>query len=346
VSGEAPPATVAVLAAGLACGLGKSLAECLDAYAGRRNAFRREKTAVGPDGLPPTLAAAMPFDDPRDAGERLVKLVGAALADAFASGAMNSSRPSPIAVLLPFWAPEHVRTAIIEHVPPAWHDVRFVQGGEANSLGLLGHAARALAERRMPAAMVCAVDSLANAERMDHLMLNEAMFGSGTPYGIVPGEAAAVLMLVEGLPAEAIGKVRDVRTAIEQLGPRGALRGAALSSCLRGLGAASAREPRPTRLLTDLSGPRARAEAFGVAVSAGGPAVGAMAGSLEAPSLALGDAGEAFGLVLACLALGNAPVTSPDGDVALVMTAERPGAAVVERLSPDDTLEPRRRSLQ
>ncbi len=180
---------------------------------------------------------------------------------------------------------------------------------------------------------------------MDHLILNDAMFGSGTPYGVVPGEAAAVLMLVGGVPADAIGKVRDVSTAIEQPGPRGALRGAALSACLHRLGPALAREPKPTRLLTDLSGPRARAEAFGVAVSAGGPAVGAAARSPEAPSLALGDAGEALGLVLACLALGNAPKTSPDGDVALVMTAERPGAALIERLL-DDTLKPRRRSLQ
>ncbi len=323
--------TSCIVAAGLTCGAGTTLAGSLASYAGRRNAFRRERSAVGHDGLPPTLAMALPFDQPRDATARLAALFGAAAEDIFSNGAIAEAEPAPILVLLPGWAPQAVRARIAQHMPSNWTDIRFVQGPDANALGLLGHASRAIADGRFPAVMVCAVDSLANADRMDHLVLNDAMFGRTTPYGMVPGEAAAMVLLAADASGAALGRVRDVQATIEPSVPAGGLRGRGLGQCLQKLAPALAQDAPAARLLTDLSGPRDRAEAFGVAVSAGGPAVGALAGSLEAPSLALGDLGEAFGLVLVCLALGAAPRAFPDGDVALLVTAARPAAAIVER---------------
>lgn len=322
-------AAAAIVAAGLTCGAGTTLAGCLAGYAERRNAFRRERSAVGHDGLPPSLAPALPFDRPRDAGARLAALFDLAALDIFAEA--GATEPAPILVLLPNWAPAAVRTEIARSVPPGWSDIRFVQGPDANALALLGHACRAIADGRFPAVMVCAVDSLANADRMDQLMLNDAMFGRTTPYGMVPGEAAAIVLLATDGPGAALGRVRDVHAVIDPPGQFGDLRGRGLRQCLRALAPALTQGASPARLLTDLSGPRDRAEAFGVGIAGGGPIVGGLAGSLEAPSLALGELGEAFGLVLVCLGLGPAPRAFPDGDVALLVTAARPAAAIVER---------------
>ncbi len=324
-------ASATILAAGLACGAGMRLADCLAAYAAGRNLFRRERLAVGPDGLPPTLAQALPFNRPLAAADRLVALFRAATDDVFAGAAANRHDAAPFLVLLPNWAPGHVRAAIAAQAPPGWSDLRFVQGPDANALALAGHACRAIAGGRFPAVMVCAVDSQANADRLDQLMLNDELFGRANPYGVVPGEAAAVLLLTAASPLEALGRIRDVHAAIEPAGPPGSLRGRALGQCVRKLATALEQAPRAGRLLTDLSGPRARAEAFGVGMAAGGASVAVLAGTPEAPSLAIGDTGEAFGLVLACLALGRPPRASPDCDVAVLATAARPAAAIVER---------------
>ena len=325
------PATAAIMAAGLACGAGLCLADCLASYAGRRNTFRRERTAVGPDGLPPTLALAMPFDQPRDAATRLLLLLQAALSDALAAPGAACVEPGPIMVLLPPWAPMGMRRTISAGLPQNWPDLRFAQGEDVSSLGLLGYASRAIAAGKKATVLVCAVDSLTNADRLDHLMLNRGLFDRSTPYGVVPGEAAAAMLLTADAATGALARVRDVHAAVEQSGHRGALRGRELANCMQRL--APALDPPPTRLLTDLAGPRPRAEAFGVGMANGGPAVGALAGRLEAPSLVLGELGEAFGLVLGCLALGTPPRGFPDGDTALLVTAARPGAAVLERLS-------------
>jgi 3-oxoacyl-[acyl-carrier-protein] synthase-1 len=324
-----PAARAAILAAGLACGAGLGLARCHRAYAARAAGPKRETSAIGPDGAPPILGLALPFDRPRQAHARLAALLAAALVDIGPNPISPRAGPVPVALLLPAWAPTSLRDVLKAQFPPGFSDLRFVQGGSANSLGLLSQAARAIAEGRVAGALVCAVDSLANAERMDALMLNGAMYCQTNPYGIIPGEAAAAMLLVPEGTAGAIGRLRDVRTAVEPPGP---LRGRGLAACLRALAPAWDSGPPAIRLLSDLSGPRKRAETFGVGIAAAGPEIGGLARLPETPALAIGDPGEAFGLVLACLTLGRAPPAYPDGDAALVVTALRPAAALVDRL--------------
>lgn len=293
---------------------------------------------IGPDGFPSTMALAFPVDAPRNAEARLAALLEAALDDALGSAPRRGMVPVPVAVLLPAWASASIHPTILELLPPGWRDVRFVQGQDANSLGLLGHAAAAIAAGRLPGAIVCAVDSLANAACIDHLLLNNLMLGRDTPYGVVPGEAAAVIVLAAGKPAGALGWVQDVRAAEEAAVAPGGLVGRGLQSCLRLLRPELERADPPGRLLTDLSGPRGRAEAFGLAIAAGGPTALTLAGAPEAPALALGDVGEAAGLVLACLALGNAPKPLQNGNVALIVTAGRSAAALISRFHDDGTV--------
>ena len=324
-------AAATIEAAGMASGAGLRLAECLAAYGRRRNLFRRERGAVGPDGLPPTLALALPFAEPRDAATRLVRLFRAAVEDMLRALDGRPVDPAPFLVLLPAWSPPGIRAALAAQAAPDWPDVRFVQGPDANGLALLAHACQAIDAGRFPAVVVAAVDSLANADHLDRLMLQDGLLSRATPYGVVPGEAACVLLLTAAASPAALGRIRDVRATEEPPAPPGSLRGRPLGRCLQDLAAALAQAPPAGRLLTDLSGPRARAEAFGVAAAMGGPSVADLAGSLEAPSSVLGDTGEASGLVLVCLALGKPPAPYPDADVALVVTAARPGGAIVER---------------
>lgn len=334
MSGDASDAlpSAAITAVGLACGAGRDFATATAAYAAGMAGPKREMGAIGPDGSPPILAACLPFAKPRDAVERLCALFAAALSDAMIASALSERQPLPVVILVPRWAPQTLRAMLTQYLPPHWPDVRFVQGANSSSLGLLGHAAKAVALHRIPGALVCVVDSLVNADRMDVLMINGAMLGNDTPYGVVPGEAAVAVLLAPATVTAGFGYVREVRSAVEVPLKAGELRGRQIARCLRELAPAMAAHPQPGRLLTDLAGPRARAEAFGFAAATSGPLIGSLARLPEAPSLALGDMGEATGLALTALALACPPRTYPDDDVCLVVTTDQPAAAVLERV--------------
>ncbi|SEO73679.1 3-oxoacyl-[acyl-carrier-protein] synthase-1 [Methylobacterium sp. ap11] len=322
----------AILAVGLCSPLGATFAETARRYAAGERAQRLERALVGADGLPPTLAQAIPIAECRDYGRRLRRLLAAALADC-----AGRVPPPPGGWLLRLTVRpelcEHpdrdaFRASLLEPHAGLLRDLDLLPGGPAEALSDLAHAAVAVRDGAEDHVLVGALDSAIHPLLLDRLAVEERILMRGNPWGLIPGEAAVVMALglETGEPAHGPGRgaVLGVFRGVEEedvAAPRGLIG--------RGLAKAFARGARflpPDRLLADLTGERWRAEEFGVAVArAAAPEAGiaALAADPETPALHLGDCGTAAGLLLPALALADPPPRAAAGPVAMVSVSSR-----------------------
>ncbi|AWN45497.1 hypothetical protein DK419_03495 [Methylobacterium terrae] len=325
----------AILAVGLCSPLGTSFAETTRRYAAGERAQRLERALVGADGLPPTLARAIPTTECRDYHERLRRLLAAALADCAGQVA-----PPPGGWLLRLTVRpdlcdgpdrEAIRALLLGPHAGLLRDIDLRPGGPAEALSDLAYAALAVRDEGEDHVLVGALDSHIHPLLLDRLAVEGRILMRGNPWGLIPGEAAAVVALgpVElRPPGSALGHVLGVFRGVEEedvAAPRGLVG--------RGLARAFARGARflpPDRLLADLNGERWRAEEFGVAVArAAGPEAGiaGLAADPETPALQLGDCGTAAGLLLPALALADPPHRTSPGPVAMVSVSSAAGGA-------------------
>lgn len=299
-----------IYAAGLVCPLGKTLDEAAQAYASSRYALKRDQKLYGIDALPITLAYVWPYDDPRDYAQRLALLLHGAAEQCFdALERLAPQRRIPFYILAPAWLraspalKDFARKIGDPHIflnPDA--SIHF--GGHADFIPLMANVSAHIRDGKIDAALVCALDSFIEPQILDALSLSNAILNEENPYGFVPSEAGAALLLSNEsfaqsrvAPIGAIGETATAQEAEDIKDPQGII-GRALAQCFE-----IAENQNIQRILIDLNGERWRAEEFGFALAAKAKAALIdCAANPDAPAAQMGDVGAATGAVLAALA--------------------------------------------
>ncbi len=306
-------AAVSILAAGLTCPAGKNFETAIAAYSRGERFTEKDRNLVMADGRPPTLAPVYPLTEERDYVERLRKLLSCALDDCLAQLAQlgQESADYGMLLLLPYWMEGGVVAeafdARLKQTPLAQvktHSVSF--GGQAESLQLVGRDGPEIVRRTGRVVLVAVVDSYIHSDMLDSLAYHSELLTRDNPYGMVPGEAAAVLALgpEDNRRLGRIARLSIMEEPESPVDPQRGLMGRALASCYRALleGGFS-----PDRFIVDLNGDRVRAEEFGYAITTNAAQMADLSEKAEIPALQLGDLGAASGLVMAALALGPPP---------------------------------------
>jgi 3-oxoacyl-[acyl-carrier-protein] synthase-1 len=309
-------------------------------YADGARHIHKERALIGPDGLPPRVATSIPFTACRDLEERLWRLFEMAYSDIASCGPHPAGRWSADLVLSRAVARHPGRDGLLSRLRAhdGGLDVTVSYGGAAEALSRVAGAARRVEEGEADALLVGSVDSLLPPETLDLLWTQHRVLTRDNPYGLIPGEAACLLLVAHPAvmgDARALGRVDaafEAREDEDVAAPRGIL-GRGLAAVLRPAGA----HRPPSRWMLDLNGERWRAEELGFAVAAAGAPVTDLAADLETPSLYLGDTGAAMGAVMPALALGDPPRRGHPrrGPVSLISAASYEGARAaifVERI--------------
>lgn len=176
--------------------------------------------------------------------------------------------------------------------------------GRASGLAALHRAARHLREGRIEVALVGAVDSWVRAEAIERLVESGRLRDDDHPQGIIPGEAAAFVVLEASPPSGVRAMAWLAGSAVAEeptAGTEDASEGVGITQALRKALAQAGTAAFP-RVVCDLNGDRYRAMewAYGLVRVLGAlqPADGGPASS-EAwhPADCIGDTGAASGLV-------------------------------------------------
>lgn len=342
---------VSILAAGLACPAGRRFASAVAAYSRGDRFLERERNLTMADGRPPTLAPVYPLTEERDYAERLRRLLADAHADCLTQLASRGGDEAGhgMLLLLPFWmeggpVADAFEARLKEAPLPRVRHLAFLFGGHAESLQLIGRDGPAAARNTDGTLLVAAVDSYLHSDMLDSLAWHGELLTRDNPYGMVPGEAAAVFALGQD-DTSRLGRIARL-SLMKEPGdpgdPERAVMGRALANCYGSLlqGGFS-----PDRFIVDLNGNRVRAEEFGYAIASNAPQMTDLADRAEVPSLQLGDLGAASGLVMTALALGPAPRSGEDREAAgsgatysLLSASSRDGlraATIVESVNRD-----------
>lgn len=222
-------------------------------------------------------------------------------------------------------------------IPPEHQ--RLVPRGHVSVLDAVAEASDALAQGRVRRALVVGVDSLVGEEALRWLAFHRRLKTPEQAAGLMPGEAAAALLL----ESEAVVRRRQavsagLVSAVEVLAPSGDTRdvppGLALARVIE---ATTAQASRIHTVYGDLNGEEWRARQWGTALVrfSQRPAFQALRQSW--PAISLGDTGAASGaiqLALACRTFLRDPAS---GDTALVWSHADSGtvaSALVHRSEP------------
>lgn len=237
---------------------------------------------------------------------RLAELAVPAAHEAWTSARLADRAPRSLGLYLGVDESEDGRAvidALAKHLGATFAVERVDALGRASGLAAFHRAARHLREGRIEVALVGAVDSWVRAEGIERLVESGRLRDDDHPQGIIPGEAAAFVVL-EAAPPSGVrplawlagSGVAEEPTA----GTEDASEGMGITQALR-KALASGLKAVP-RVVCDLNGDRYRAMewAYGLVRVLGGlqPAEGGPA-SNEAwhPADCIGDTGAASGLV-------------------------------------------------
>ncbi|MVA23621.1 hypothetical protein V6582_15695 [Agrobacterium vitis] len=304
---------------GLCCPLGKNLTDASEAYAANdHNFIKSEKGPVGADGAPITLSCVMPFEDVRNFEVRLQRLFAGAVDDLVKALDLSYSAAS-MRLVVPRWLAGHkigqeLATWIVATWPTLFTDVALLADGDTLAVYELVKGLQEITEGQIPALAIAALDSYMDAELLDILAISDRIYKRGTPHGLVPGEAAVIVMLGSSATfpdASPIGTVRSAFNGFEAENlsePQGII-GRGLARPLRQAFEAF----QPDRFLVDLNGERWRSEDLGFALS-GALIPDRLLSDFETPLSNTGDCGAANGLVMTAFALCS-PADTIDHDV-------------------------------
>lgn len=304
---------VSILAAGVTCPAGKNFATVVEAYASGERFIEKDRNLVMADGHAPTLAPVYPLTQERDFAERLRKLLTSAHEDCLAQMAQHEEGVAHYAMflLLPFWMEggpivDDFKAKLKNNPLPKVKSLALLFGGHAESLQLIGRDGPSAVREIGETVLVAVVDSLIHSNLLDSLAFHGELLTQDNPYGMIPGEGAAVFALGEENDL-AIGRIARLSMMEEPesiADPERGLMGRALANCYGSLLEGGF---TPDRFIIDLNGDRARAEEFGFAIASNAPQMTDLAERAEVPTLQLGDLGAASGFVMTALALAAAP---------------------------------------
>ncbi|NLS20105.1 hypothetical protein HGP16_26580 [Rhizobium sp. P40RR-XXII] len=300
-------AMVEILGVGLHCPLGKGFANACDAYfANERNFTKSRKGPIGVDGMPMTLSCAIPFEDMRNFELRLQRLFAGAADDLVVAETFG---PVPLRIVAPRWLVGHsigkrLSLWISETYPHLFSDVEILIDGETLALYEIVRGTNEISTGQFPALIVGAIDSFMDAEFLDILAMNNRLYSRQTPHGLIPGEAAALLLIGSGDAGAhpPVGALKSLFTGFETekpSSPKGVV-GRGLAKPLRQAFEAFV----PDRFLADLNGERWRSEDLGFALS-GALIPEPLVQDFEAPLGNTGDCGATNGMVMASFALAS-----------------------------------------
>ncbi|WP_342078294.1 hypothetical protein [Yoonia sp. SS1-5] len=271
--------------------------------------LERHPSFVGHDGLPQTGGFVAGCLEERDPIARLGYLLAAAYAGAMADLPEDMPRDERwhLFLALPAWL-EHdaARLHQFKTLMPTMGLSRiggltYIFGGAVAGVKATDAAADALASGDVSVAMVAGVDSLVAPLVLDRRALAGLANVQTNPYGVVPGEAGALLVVQAADPDDRPFMARLHGTAIgtEQArldDPERGIMGRAMTDCLT---KASAGQATPGALLSDFNGERHRGEETGVVLTH--LANDALADPI-CPATAIGDVGAATAPVYCALA--------------------------------------------
>ncbi|WP_426314952.1 beta-ketoacyl synthase N-terminal-like domain-containing protein [Methylobacterium fujisawaense] len=317
MTSSAPQAVIASI--GLCCPLGESFNIATAAYANGDRGFKKPSCLVGSDGFPPTLAHCLPVETGQNYAIRLYHIFDKALKDCLDRAPDLSKswyRGFELHVMLPAWM-EHNDIYQKFHdtllAPSASRITRIVSyfGEEAHSLALIDVAVQKIRKGGADTIFIAGLDSHIYPMLLDRLDAKGLMLNRNNPYGFIPGEACAVILLTERkLCPSPMGEILGFGSGSDVVAPAAdaaPIRGEGLANALRAVARALKPGDVPRRVLTDLNGARWRAEQHGFAVSRIGQILGDRLFDPECHCLAVGHAGSATGAMMIALALGPPP---------------------------------------
>jgi 3-oxoacyl-[acyl-carrier-protein] synthase-1 len=331
-----------IYAVGVNCPLGNSAEATLKAYGeNARNFLKARKGPIGADGMPITLSCAIPYNDLRNFELRLQRLFTGAFDD-LTSAAPSYSHPVSLRLVTPRWlighdVGERLRDWIVESYPSWFRDVAMIADGDTLALYEIARALRDAADGQAPAIVVGALDSFMDAELLDILELDGRIYRKGRPHGLIPGEAAILILVGTEETAGDLPPLGDLLSVFngfesEDLAAPKGIVGRGLAKPLR-----QAFETFvPDRFLIDMNGERWRSEELGFALS-GARIPDRLLSGFETPLGNLGDCGAADSALLAALALRPGRERSPDTQsveqadavLSLIATSHREGPRCV-----------------
>lgn len=294
--------SVAISAIGAVTPLGKTWAETLAQYRQGKKRLLRDKSVIGPDGLPTRLAPVYAFHAQKDAPRRLAQLTLAALHDLLEQRPEAAS--AEILLSLPGWVRQGGReAAIIEwlagELPFEPKSIGLCYSDEMTVPDLVlaaGHASRPR--------IVAAADTFLAPPLLDSLINSSRLLCRDQPHGLIPGEAATAFLIEpvreQSVPDGVLAVLGACHTGLEDMDlncPSGIL-GQSLAG-LVGRILDSGRSPR--YLLSDLSGERWRSEEIALVLARHADRLpDHMSQNIETPASQLGYCGSAMaGILLA-----------------------------------------------
>lgn len=205
---------------------------------------------------------------------------------------------------------------------------RLMPRGHTSVLSAVAEAAEALAHGRIRRALVLGVDSLVGEDELQWLAFHRKLKTPERPVGLMPGEAAAALLLESETEARRRQAVpAGLLTAVEVLEHPGAARDEPLGLPLaRVIEATVSQAPRLHAIYGDLNGEEWRARHWGTALVRLSQRPSFQGARRSWPATSLGDTGAASGAILLALACRTFLRNPASGDTALVWSQADSGA--------------------
>jgi 3-oxoacyl-[acyl-carrier-protein] synthase-1 len=208
-----------IVAAGMVCSVGLTAATACAAMRAKVAGFD-ELPYVDNEGEPIVGAAVPDLDPGLKRGERLVELLALALEDCLASTKVGATARVPLLVgLAEFDRPGGAGGFAKSLIPKVEVrlDTKFDRNrsetfprGHVSGFDALRKARELLQDRAVPACLVCGVDSYINASSLQWLDRHNRLKTPANSDGVIPGEAAACVLVVRPEPEPREGCVARV----------------------------------------------------------------------------------------------------------------------------------------
>jgi len=326
---------LAVVSAGARTAVGSTLRETSVALRAGLAPFAEHAFFVDRDGNPVILAQDEELGPQPSVCERMCELLRSAVREVLSSAGTLQSRTVQVFIGLPASRPgvrDDCRSRVCEivhrEVGTAFDITRVdvVEQGHASGLAALHEGAAAMRSCGDDLLLICGVDSYVDPDAIDWLEMNDQLHCERNPWGFVPGEAAAAVMLARAADAARFGacpmaSVEGTAVARERalIKTSDVCVGRGLTEAIQGAVSSLHPSARIATLMCDMNGEPYRADELGYARVR-------MAHLFVDPSFVTpveccGDVGAASGALFAALATMSG-VASGEGHTLLSTSGE------------------------
>lgn len=313
-----PAAEIFLTGLGACTAVGRTAPATAAAVRAGISGFAQHRFMLDTIGKPMRVAAAPWLDAGLPAGQRMERLLFAAIDEALADAAPGAARLGLALALpgprpgLPALASADWSAAIAARHPNRFAGIAFFERGHASAILALEAAVAYLRRGDFDACLVAGVDTFMTPQTLEWLEACDQLHGAGplnNAWGFVPGEGAAALMVASRADATArqpAGRVLAVASSVEahRIKTRTVCVGRGLSDAMARV--LSVRPPgqRVGEVYSDMNGETYRADEYGFAVARVSECF-ERASDMWTPADCTGDVGAASGalhLVLASIA--------------------------------------------